>query len=435
MSGDQIVIVLYAVLATSVVFLPLRWALVAYLLLSTVDFRQSGNDFGLLNTAKAILLPLYLLWRLRRYAGHKKVILALIAWLLLATYAGVAAFWSFYPILSLKLVGHMLASVVICCAFLRASKGPELQPTVVLPVTIGIIAIAALRSLFAPHWGDEAVRFTTFSTAQSLASLVVALYCVALCAKSLPTSIRVGVCCVLPVVLVLDGSRIWAFGLIVSTLLALFIADIRPWIKLCTLGLLVVVAATAIGSTGAIMAVLSDYAPTNRIASAITAAYAGDAYSTGLGTLRFRKGLTAEVVDQLEKSSVLQLLVGHGTCNGPLMGGSVTKGLDPNRFFHNEWLRVIYEWGAIGFIFFVLFIGSVVVFAFTGFLKDRYGHAKPLLVYLPAFILGLTGENIMAGAGNAVSVGFLFLIALAAISHRARRRAPLLEPLAAVAAA
>jgi hypothetical protein len=94
------------------------------------------------------------------------------------------------------------------------------------------------------------------------------------------------------------------------------------------------------------------------------------------------------------------------------------KWLDPNRFFHDEWLRVIYEWGVLGMLLFVTFIGSITVFAYRGFRNDPSGYAKPLLVFMPAFLLGLTGENIIAGAGNAVSVGFLLLIGLASVAHR-----------------
>ena len=43
---------------------------------------------------------------------------------------------------------------------------------------------------------------------------------------------------------------------------------------------------------------------------------------------------------------------------------------------------------------------------------------NPLLIYLPAFAIGLAGENIIAGAGNDVTVGFLLLIALASVPHR-----------------
>jgi hypothetical protein len=52
-------------------------------------------------------------------------------------------------------------------------------------------------------------------------------------------------------------------------------------------------------------------------------------------------------------------------------------------------------------------------------LKSESGdYAKPLVAYLPAFLVGLAGENILAGAGSSASVGFLLIVALASVSHR-----------------
>lgn len=418
MSNDQVVLIVYSALAAGVVLLPLRWSLIAYLLLSTVDLGPQGEHLGLLNAAKAIVLPLYLLWRLRQYAGHRNILLAPISWILLTIYAAVAASWSFFPILALKLTGHMIASLVICCVFMRASKGTELQANVVLPTTIGILVVAGLRTIFAPQYGEEAARFTTFSTAQSFASLIVALYCIALCSKALRPAVRFSLCAALIVALAFDGSRLWALGLAMSSLLALLVSEVRSWVKICVVGFVIVMVAAIAGSTDRIVSFLSGPAQSNRIAAAIAAAYEGDMASSGLGTFRFRRGLTAIVVDQLEKSSVQELIFGHGTSNGGTMATARIKWLDPNRFFHNEWLRVIYEWGMIGLLLFLTFIGSIATFAFHGVRNDRSGVARPLLVFLPAFLLGLTGENIIAGAGNAVTVGFLLLIGLASAAYR-----------------
>jgi hypothetical protein len=51
---------------------------------------------------------------------------------------------------------------------------------------------------------------------------------------------------------------------------------------------------------------------------------------------------------------------------------------------------------------------------------DGVGYAKPLLSYVPAFCIGVTGENILAGAGHAENIGILLLIALAGIAYRTR---------------
>ena len=419
MSGDQLVLALYLVLSLGVLLLPLRWSLVAYLLLSTIDAATTREGIGILNSVKGILLPLYLLWRLRRYSGHQKMILAPIAWMLLVVYAGVAASWSMFPIAALKLVGHMIGSLLICCMFMRATKGGYLDPGVVLPATIGAVALAGLRSAFLPNYSDEAVRFTSFSTAQSFAAFLAALYCVALCSRVMRPRLRIVLCTVLLCSLVLDGSRIWAMGVMMATLCALLIANVRPWIKLCGIGFALVSLTVLVGSRDVVFASIARRAESNRIAATITAVYEGNSRSYGLGTYNLRRGFDAKEFNAIVESPLAQLAIGHGTSNGALTTGyRFTTATDPNRLMHNEWLRVIYEWGIAGLALFLMFLSSVAVFAIQGVRRDFRGYARPLVVFLPGLLLGLAGENILAGAGNAVSVGFLLLIALASMAHR-----------------
>ncbi len=116
--------------------------------------------------------------------------------------------------------------------------------------------------------------------------------------------------------------------------------------------------------------ILGEGAGSNRIAAAITGFYQGDVRSTGLGTFRFRRGLNQKVFDRLENSSAGELIFGHGTCNGIAILGSTAAHADPNRFFHNEWLRVVYEWGFIGLALWLMLFGSIAVFAYQGVRRD-----------------------------------------------------------------
>ncbi len=416
-----LVVTLYVVLFAIAAFAPLRWSIVAYLLLSTIDFPGARTDVGMLNAAKGIVLPIYLLWRLRGYSGHKAIALAPIAWILLTIYAGVSAFWSFYPVAALKLIGHMTGLLVICFVLIRATKGGYLTPRILIPVTIGSLSLAVLCRFFEPGWGDEKSRFSSFTAAQGFAAFLAALYCIALCSRTLRLSIRIPICLTLIAALALDGSRIWFVGIAIATLTALLISGTRAWIKICASGLLVILIALLIGGSSTVITFLGRDAGSNRIAAAVTAFYEGDAKAYGLGTFRFRRDLAMHVVENIRGSSAEELIFGHGTCNGAAIPGLHIRGLDPNRFFHDEWLRVTYEWGLTGLLMWLLFFGSIAVFAYTSARGDRRGYAQPLLAYLPAFLVALAGENFIAAAGNAVNTGFLLLIALASISYRASR--------------
>jgi hypothetical protein len=223
---------------------------------------------------------------------------------------------------------------------------------------------------------------------------------------------------VLVIALVLDGSRIWSIGLVISTLVALIISDLKTWQKACGLGAVVITVALLIAESELVINWLVEHSPTNRIAAAIAAVSEQDTRSSGLGTLRFRRELDRRVVNRVENGSSLELVLGHGTCNITAIGFR-TK--DPNRFFHNEWFRVIYEWGVVGLLLWIIVFVSLAVYAVSGVRRDPFGYAKPLMSYLPAFVICLAGENFIAGAGACVDIGLLLLIGFAGVSHRQLR--------------
>ena len=416
---------LYVILFLAALFAPLRWSIIAFLLLSNIDLGSLNSSIGAMNTAKAMILPVLMLWRFRGYAGHEKIAAAPIAWGLLIVYVAVASAWSQFPAFAIKLIGHLLGSLIICMMLIRATKGGYLTATTIIPVASGTLAIAAVHWFFLHDWGGETERFTTFAGAQSFAAFITALYCAALSLKSLRLAIRVPLCAILFVSVLLNGSRIWIIGLLASTLVMIFASEVKSWIKVLTFGLTLIVGAVSTAEFDAIMDLVAHQAASNRIAAAITDAYGGNLKASGLGTYNLRHELYQRTVDSIESSSITQLVFGHGTCNGALITATMSKNPDPNRAMHNEWLRAIYEWGIVGLILWLVFIGALVLYAAKGVNTERGSYSKPLLIYLPAFAIGLSGENIIAGAGNAVSVGLLMLIALASISHRPLPSVPL----------
>jgi O-antigen ligase/polysaccharide polymerase Wzy-like membrane protein len=416
-------LILYIVLFVATVFAPLRWSIISFLLLSNIDLGSLSASIGILNTAKAMVLPVYLLWRFRAYAGHERIRSAPIAWILLTFYVAIASSWSLYPAYSIKLVGHMIGSLIICLMLVRATKAGYLNLRTIVPVTCGVIGMAIFHWLFLHDWGGETERFTTFSGAQAFAAFAAALYCAVLPSRLIRLPLRIALCAVLAISVLLNGSRLWIIGVLLSTLLSVFVSQTRLWIKIITFGATVIVAAILTVEFDTVMSLIAREAPVNRIAAAITAAYGGNLKAEGLGTYNLREELFRRTFDDIGNGSTTQLVFGHGTCNGALIAATLSKNPDPNRAMHNEWLRSIYEWGIAGLLLWAFFIASLFIYALKGVRGDRLGYSKPLVIYLPAFALGLSGENIIAGAGNAVSVGLLTLIAFASISHRVMERA------------
>jgi hypothetical protein len=169
-----------------------------------------------------------------------------------------------------------------------------------------------------------------------------------------------------------------------------------------------------------LLRMISQSARLNRVADTINAVYEGNMRSTGVGTLMFRKNLYRRAFVAISESSLLELTFGHGTSNGRVLLGVIARSGDANRAVHNEWLRILYEWGGVGLGLWFVFIFSMIAYAIQGVRMDRLGHARPLLIFIPAFLAGFSTENILAGAGHAENIGFVLLAALAAASHRKR---------------
>ena len=413
---------LYFLLFLVTVFAPLRWSIISFLVLSTIDLGSQSANVGLLNTAKSIVLPVYLLWRFRAYAGHGRVTAAPIAWGCLILYVAVASAWSLFPMYAIKLVAHMLGSLVICMVLLRATKGGYLSFRTLVPVTIGSLAIATFHWIFVHGWGGETDRFTTFMGAQAFAAFLAALYCGFLVTRFIGLSLRISLGTALAVAMIFNGSRLWILGLCLITLCAILVSSLRAWIKIFVVSAVLVMGAVVEGGFEQIMNVIAGHAQTNRIAAALTDTYQGNLQATGLGTYKLRHELFFRTIQGIESGSLLQILFGHGTCNGALIAATLSKNPDPNRSMHDEWLRAIYEWGVAGLLIWLIFVGSLFAYAVRGARRDKECYSLPLLIYLPAFALGLSGENFIASAGSASSVGLLVLVALASVSFRVPRR-------------
>lgn len=282
--------------------------------------------------------------------------------------------------------------------------------------------MGALQLMYLHDWTHERDRFSAFTNAQAYAAFVAALFCMALCAPGLTMLTRALLCPALALSLIFNGSRIWFCGIVLAALIAFIISTERAWVKILSSAAVILAACSLIIFRNQAEDAIQDLAPSNRIVAAAVAAYEGDMQSQGLGTLRFRRIITEAAVDQLKRSSFTELTFGRGTSNGSFITGSLFRGesgfADPNRMVHNEWLRVLYEWGLAGLCLWCFFWCSTLAYVIQGVRNDPAGYSKPLLIYLPALLIALAGENFIAGAGSAMSIGFLMLFGFATFAHR-----------------
>jgi hypothetical protein len=267
---------------------------------------------------------------------------------------------------------------------------------------------------------DQPSRFSAFVAAQQYAAFLVAFLAIVLWQKEMRLAGRVALCLALCVALVLNGSRVWFFG-------AVAVVAIYCWLRLRRIVAITALAAAGLTLFAALLANINTaYGielddSSNRIVGTVSALLTGTdtSRSVGLRDLTFRSKIYEGLLGDLEESNVLEMIFGHGTSTG---GGAVLTAfpssyrsaeMDPNRTIHNEWIRAAYEWGAVGFVLLAAAASSLfaaLVIRYRG--AGGGGRVLPALSFLPAFLAALSTENILAGAGNAVTMSLGLTVAL-----------------------
>lgn len=416
---------------------PLRWAVLVWLVTNHLDATGSGFpsnvQVGWLNAVKAVALPCWLLVRLRAVPGSVAASFGGRAWLLLAGYAALSASWSEFPLAGLKLAAGMAGILLAAAALEKAVRAGALEEGSMWRFLAASLALAVLQTALFPDGSfgfagrGMPQRFTSFVSAQQYAALVAALVAWVLWVPELRSGWRTCWVLVLFAALAANGSRTWSAGALLALAAhGLFRERNRTGYLRVAAAVLVLFSVPAVRHGVAARRL----APANRLAATASAVLTGEdrAGGMGLGTARFRLRMYSGVAEEMRCSSARQWLLGHGAASGGRLGLRLfpyayrPESLDANRVIHNEWLRVIYEFGAAGTALWLGVLGAVGRLAWR---RRQERAAAALLAYLPAWLLGLSAENVIDGAGNAVTAGFLLLLAgaLAAPPPAERKRA------------
>lgn len=174
---------------------------------------------------------------------------------------------------------------------------------------------------------------------------------------------------------------------------------------------------------GGILLAVSIAAPTNRVNEVVSDYLSGPATLADIGTVSWRLQIYNEAFDRLEGLSKFRLLVGQGTSSG----GDVRSALgaefsapeeDPNRVFHDEFLRAFYEWGLVGI---VCVIAVLWISTKRSWELWRESNSRPAVAHLaliPTILLGLLIENVLSNAGSPGGTGAVLVLACAASADR-----------------
>ncbi len=440
MLPDQLSAVLAAqyifwVLLPFVLFAPVRWAVLAWLVMGNLDPTDPStalSSVGWMNASKGIVLPFYLWWRLRTTGGESPRALPTELWLIFVSYATVASLWSPFPLGAAKLVGNLIGTLVSFVLLQKAARSSLFNRREIIVLILASIGLGALQTFYygGAAYGfdgtDRPSRFSSFVGAQQYGAFLVAFLAIVLWYPSFRVGTRVWLSMAVSVALILNGSRTWFFGALVVLVVYLFLS-FRKVVFSATL--------VAIGAAFGIALILNLSSKeidilgdtSSRIVATLSAVLKGQDTSenTGLANLDFRLTIYRDVVQELKSSNPAELLFGHGTSSGGNIVMHVfprsykADRLDPNRAIHDEWLRAFYEWGIVGL--------GLLISVFVGLLKALWSyHSKRIegvdalaaLSFLPAFLLAFSTENLLASAGNAVTMSLALIVGLSWVPRR-----------------
>lgn len=412
------------------------WALLAWLCMTHLDSADptiaAHAQLGWVNTIRAVIIPIILLWRFRGPASPHGVRHAGIFAVAFVGYVLLASLWTPYGLAGLKMFMHIASLFIAVLAVEKVAMRGALTKNVFISFVLISIGLAILQSvilggvLHGKESADQSIRLTSFVTPQQYATLLVALLAVALWLPELSRNARLATLLSLAAALYFNGSRTWTLGAVAVLAITMGVNGFKY----------LSAALIAVGITAAAVLILASSGPnafqieldrSNRLEATIDSLLNSveAARDVGLGTARFRQRLYGGTIDEIKQSTSLELLFGHGTSSGGLVAMRLFphnyrhSSLDPNRVMHNELLRTLYEWGITGFCLFTLSILTAYLAAVRVFNQSaRHPYAGIFLSFFPAFLLGLSVENLMASAGTVVAAGLSLTYAYFALANR-----------------
>ena len=413
---------------------PFWWSLFAcfltYHLNSTpFDYQSAVSiDFG--NMLSRVVLPSILLLR-TRFAGLKLLGQngAFRLWILFVAYCIAAVYWSPFPLPAIKQVGYLYVhSVTLAVLVYAFQRDKEKTYRTLLWLLCSALVIAFVQTVLAGNpRGFVGNRFTSFTSPQmfgvyltfNLALILSFSRQNAWCKKRVAFWVPV-----LMVALYFNGSRAAVAGALV--LLAWYglvwsrRGNSYPRLGLVlacfSIGVLAVWALLAGGVLGR-SGVYAGSEP-NRMAEAANVVLGRNAFAD-VGTFRFRLEMAHVIIDQFQRKPIKELILGSGTSS---VGEMVTlkyiwyRGydeftVDANRMAHNEFLRVIYEWGLVGGLLFSLFLIYLLVGAVRITQKERSfeGWMPTASVFVIVFVFFST-ENILSASGTPMGMAITAIL-------------------------
>lgn len=368
----------------------------------------SAAKLQYLNAAKIILFPLLLGLRLNN-------------WRLTYKFDYLAAIWSAFFVIcmlsivrtpdpflesSIKQIGYFAAYVVVFFSLKRAWEQELITENVQKYLIFLCSAIALLQTYVLGNPFGETLhysRYVSFTSKQQFGEFLFAIGVLVLYEHRFSVWMRWSLYGIVFVQLLMNGSRTGVIAAVTGLMVYVFRRSML-WAITTTLVLLSGVL-SFVAFNDEILSYIEDVGGGARVYELVAAVKDGGGVEQ-VGTLNARIQFYRATFDKITDGPVLDLLVGRGLSSSGQLARKV-EGADPNRTMHNEFLRVLYELGLVGFLIFVLGLTLL-------FLRGvRYKIFSGDLVYgfFPGFIMFLLVENIFTGSGAAGGIAFVLVLA------------------------
>ena len=421
--------VLFWIMAAGVVFLPHKWAVFSFLLIVHIDVSggswASASSVGFENTLKVLALPTVLLLRTKLQPLQEiKWSLALKSWIFFILYVAIATLWSTFPLSAIKMISYLYCYFAQFIIFTYAWTKGWINYSIIVTNLWLVMLLAALQTyLLGNPFGLVENRFTSFSSPQYFAAYLISILSILFFSANTGV-VHIASTLVVIVSLLLSGSR---YAFVGSIFLLLFLAIVKFFSKKTPHGQFLILTIGLFGVALIIAAInlIPYYLPESRLNELVESSSSQGGIQS-VGTLNWRLGLYQEIEKQINDRNVIQLLFGSGTSSGAnLMLGFfgynqayAESSIDANRILHNEFLRSIYEWGIIGTL---IMVYSLIVTLFSYLKLALVDHSISALAFVgifPTIIVSLAIENILAGGGAPVGVGYILVMSYGVAGQR-----------------
>jgi hypothetical protein len=259
--------------------------------------------------------------------------------------------------------------------------------------------------------GTDNIRFTSFTPPNYYGALLVAFLAALFSARQIKQIHLFMMALLVVLAILLTGSRVWLTATLIICISKYWLLARRRSILIFSHFLLaifiLVIALWGNLLYNFIMLTLP------RLGELFNALSGGNGV-TSLGTYNARQEIYDTVWQDIASSGTLQIIFGHGTSSGGYVFSKnlANVSVDVNRIVHDEWLRSLYEWGILGLLIFIGIFVAILVWLITAYVKTQKQIYIIVISYLVGLCFYIKTENMFAGAGSAVTMGFAMLLGL-----------------------